>query len=209
MSTDLGSMYRDARRRIADLVDDEMASLPVAATPAWDVHDVIAHLAGIAEDAVTGNMEGVTTDPWTAAQVERAKGRSVADLLAQWSQHAPAVEAVLSSPQGSAVAAAVIDIHTHECDLLSALGRPISVPPDTLAWLGNVLRSGFTDDVAAAGMAPVEVTADDVEVFRSRLGRRTRQEVCSYGWSADPDPYLEHWFVFGVAEQPLGERVAS
>lgn len=209
MSTDLGSMYRDARRRIADLVDDEMAGLPVAATPAWDVHDVIAHLAGIAEDAVTGNMEGVTTDPWTAAQVERAKGRPIADLLAQWDQHAPAVESVLSSPQGASFGAAVIDIHTHECDLLTALGRPISVPADTLAWLGTVLRSGFASAVATAGLPPVEVTADDVEVFRGRLGRRTREEVLAYGWSVDPEPYLDHWFVFGVADQPLGERVAS
>jgi uncharacterized protein (TIGR03083 family) len=209
MSTDLGSMYRSARQRITVIVDDQVADVRVAATPAWDVHDVIAHLAGIAEDAVTGNMEGVTTDPWTAAQVERAKGRPIADLLAQWDEHAPAVEAVLSSPEGAAVAAAVIDIHTHECDLLTALGRPISVPTDTLAWLGGVLRSGFAGAVAAAGLPPVEASADDIEVFRGRLGRRTRDEVRAYGWSADPEPYLEHWFVFGVAEQPLGERVVS
>jgi uncharacterized protein (TIGR03083 family) len=209
MTADLGSMYRAARHRIAELVDDEVADLPVSGTPSWDVHDVIAHLAGIAEDAVTGNMEGVTTDPWTAAQVERGRGKSISDLIAQWEQHAPAVEAVLSSPQGSAVAAAVIDIHTHECDLLTALGRPVDVPPDTLAWLGTVLRSGFADAVTRAGLPPVEIEADDMEVFRGRLGRRTRAEVCAYGWSADPEPYLDHWFVFGVAERSLGERVAS
>jgi hypothetical protein len=52
------------------------------------------------------------------------------------------------------------------------------------------------------------VEVSDLELFRARLGRRTVDEVCAYGWSADPAPYLDHWFVFGVAERSLGERVA-
>jgi len=208
MNVDLGVMYRSARLRIAELVSDEVGDVPVSATPLWNVHDVIAHVTGVVDDAVSGNMAGVTSDPWTAAQVERGRGRSIAEMLAGWLDSAPMVESVLSSPEGASRAAAVFDLHTHECDLLTALGRPIAVPADVLAWIDRQFRSGFADAVAAAGLAPVMVEASPIEVFRSRLGRRTRDEVCAYDWSADPDPYLCHWFVFGVAEQSLCERVA-
>ncbi len=208
-SPDLGAAYRAARRRISQLVDDSVGSLPVAATPQWDVHDVVAHLVGVVDDAVSGNLDGVTTDPWTAAQVERGRARSVADLLAGWDERAPLVEAVLTSAGGAAFAAAVFDIHTHECDLLTALGRPISVPADVLAWTAAQLRAGFDDAVAGAGLVPVTVEVSDLELFRSRLGRRTADEVRAHGWSADPEPYLVHWFVFGTATTPLGERIAG
>lgn len=209
MAVDLGVWYRAGRERIVALVDDSVGSVPVPATPMWDVHDVIAHLAGICEDAVTGNMEGVTTDPWTAAQVERGRSKTMAELVAQWNEHAPMVEAVLSSPQGAAVARAVLDLHTHECDLLGALGRPIAVPSDVLEWIDGFVVDDFADEVAAAGLPPVRVVAPTIELFRSRLGRRTAAETRSYEWSVDPTPYLDHWFVFGVAEASLGEAVAS
>ena len=209
MSLDLGAMYRSARLRIGALVDDDVATVAVPATPLWDVHEVVAHLAGVAEDAVTGNLDGVTTDPWTAAQVERGRGRTIAELVARWNEHGPFVEAFLSSPDGASASRAVIDVHTHECDLLGALGRLVELPEDAVAWIGGALRDDFASAIAAAGLPPVTVDADDLEVLRSRLGRRTGDEVRAYGWSADPGPYLDHWFVFGVAERSLGERRAG
>lgn len=95
---DLGQAYQQARLRICALVDNEDAGLMVPATPEWRVHDVVAHLVGITEDALSGNMDGVTTDAWTAAQVERGRSKSVAELIEMWSSNAPLVEAVLSSP---------------------------------------------------------------------------------------------------------------
>lgn len=205
MSFDLGASYCDARLRIADLVSENVAHVRVPATPQWNVHDVMAHLAGIVEDAVTGNMEGVTTDPWTAAQVERGQAKTVTDLVAQWHEGAPLVEAVLSSPEGTEYFRANLDVHCHEADLRHALGQPPSLPGVFLAWAGAVLIEGFDQDVAAAGLEPVTVDATPFEVFRGRLGRRTPAEVAAYGWSADPGPYLDTWFVFGSAETSIGE----
>jgi uncharacterized protein (TIGR03083 family) len=204
---DLGRWYGQARVRIADLVSDEVGAVAVPATPRWDVHDVVAHLAGVPEDARTGNMAGVTTDPWTAAQVERGRGRTVTELLAAWAADSPMMEAFLSSPAGSSASSAIIDVHTHECDLRSALGLPLMLPDDVLAWADEVLRAGFAGAVDRAGLPAVAVVASPIEVFRSRLGRRTRDEVLALDWSADPEPYLEHWFVFGVADVSLGEVV--
>jgi uncharacterized protein (TIGR03083 family) len=202
---DLGVFYRDARLRLTDLVTEENANVPVPATPAWTVRDVLAHLAGITEDAMAGNMAGVTTDPWTAAQVERGKSKSIAELKELWNTGAPLIEAVLSSPEGTAISRAVIDIATHEADVRHAVGLAARVPPKLLEWVSTTLRSGFLAQVAEVGLPAVVVGANDFEWFRGRLGRRTVTEVMAYGWSEDPTRYLDVWFVFGRATTSINE----
>jgi len=206
MSTDLGAQYRAARIRITDLLSDDLADTPVPATPMWNVHDLLAHLAGTTEDVRDGNLEGVATDAWTAAQVERGRDKSVSELLAVWTENAPLLETFLSSPDGMAAFRAVLDVHTHEADLLNALDQPVVLPDEFLGWVSRRLIRDFDHQVADAGLDPVVVDASSLEVFRGRFGRRTAAEVCTYGWSADPEPYLDTWFVFGRAETSLGER---
>jgi uncharacterized protein (TIGR03083 family) len=205
MTIDLGVAYRAARLRIADLVSDDVAESPVPASPAWNVHDVIAHLAGVAEDVANGNVEGAATDPWTAAQVERGRDKSVATLFDQWAAGAAGFEAFLSSPAGMAANAAVFDVHTHEADLRSALGMTPDLPDDVVVWAGGMMRESFHSRVAEEGLTEVSVDASDFEMFRGRLGRRTRTEVSAYAWSADPAPYLSAFFIFGPTEYSLGE----
>lgn len=208
MTIDLGETYRAARQRISKLVGDDQVdpTLPVAATPGWTVHCVIAHVSGVAADASSGNMRGAPGEEWTAAQVARAQGRTITELVAEWETTGPMIESFLSSPAGEAASAAVMDIHTHEADLRHALGLPASVPTEFLAWAGPSMRSGFAEQVAEAGLPPVTVTASDFEWLRARLGRRTVAEACAYEWSADPAPYLDAFFVFGRASTSLGER---
>jgi hypothetical protein len=69
---EVGAAYAGCRARITDLVgglDEERASTMVPTCPDWSVHDVVAHLSGGVEDAMTGRLEGLGTDRWTAAQV--------------------------------------------------------------------------------------------------------------------------------------------
>lgn len=209
MVFDLSASYRSARQRLSALysnsVDDTIAARKVPATPEWTVHDLLSHLAGVTEDAATMNMDGVTTDPWTAAQVERGRSKSIADLIEMWGRHAPVIEGFLASAAGESAYRAVIDILTHEYDVRHALGLPADLPAGDLAWVGATARSEFVHSISGAHLPLVEVIASDFEWFRSRLGRRTVGEVCAYDWSSDPAPYLEHWFVFGHAEQSLGE----
>lgn len=204
MAIDLGVIYRASRLRIADLVNDEMGDRPVPATPAWNVHDVIAHLAGVMDDVAGGNLEGVATDPWTAAQVERGRDKTIAQVVEEWGDAAPGFETFLSSPAGSNASAAVMDVHAHETDLRSALGLAPALADDVVAWAGESMRGAFHAQVAAAGLPEVTVDASDFEMFRGRLGRRTRDEVSAFGWSADPVPYLDTFFVFGPTEHPVG-----
>jgi uncharacterized protein (TIGR03083 family) len=206
---DLGQLYRQGRLRITDLVSDQEGDRPVAATPLWTVHDVVAHMAGVMEDVRTGNMEGVTTDPWTAAQIERGRSKSVSELLDQWTRDAVGPEAILSTPEGAPYFRAVVDIMTHLADLLTAFGRPVDLPPEFLSWTTPQLIEAFNQEATSHGLPLVEVEAPDFEVFRGRLGRRTEAEVRSFEWSANPEPYLDTWFIFGRAESPLGEICAS
>ena len=82
IEVDRGARYDAARQRIAALVGGDVApGTRVPATPGWSVHDVVAHLAGVARDALTGNMEAAPGDAWTAAQVARSVGVPIAELL--------------------------------------------------------------------------------------------------------------------------------
>lgn len=211
MTIDLGVAYGAARVRICDLVSPAGADghMVVPASPAWTVQNVMAHISGIAADATSGNMAGAPGEEWTAAQVARSEGKSVPDLIAEWEQSGPLLEAFLSAPGGELASAAVIDIHTHEADLRHALGAPASVPADFLQWAAATLRDGFVAAVAEAGLAPVEVAANDFDWFRGRLGRRTVDEVRAFTWSLDPAPYLDSFFIFGRRDVPLGEGGAS
>jgi uncharacterized protein (TIGR03083 family) len=196
MQVDLGVLYRGARERVCALVSDEVASVPVAATPGWDVHDVVAHLAGVVEDGLAGNMAGAPGEPWTAAQVARGRTRTVAELVAQWTEAAPMMEGFLSSPDGGRVWQAVADLHTHECDLRTALGHPFEVPEAFLAWVQPILAEPL------AGL----VDTSPAEWFRGRFGRRTTDEVRAYDWRVDPDDHLDTFFIFGRAATSLGEH---
>ena len=54
--TDWGGLYRQhvaALSELAPTLTPEQLATPVPGTPAWTVHDVLAHLAGVASDAVT------------------------------------------------------------------------------------------------------------------------------------------------------------
>jgi len=206
LPTDLGVLYAAARRRITGLVAAALDDLPVPATPEWTVHDVVAHLRGIVEDGIGGNMDGAPGEAWTAAQVQRGASKTTAQLLDEWNEQAPMFETFLSSPSGNMVGAAVMDVHTHEADLRNALGHTAAVPEVFLAWAAPQLLAGFADAVAVAGLPPVTVVAPAFEVFRARLGRRTEAEVTAYAWSADPAPYLDAWFIFGRRAESLGER---
>lgn len=203
MDPDFGALYRDARLRICDLADGSNDEVAVPGTPGWRVHDVIAHLSGIAEDAMTGNMEGAPGPAWTGAQVERGRHRTLDEMKARWGEYAAGMEGFLSSPAGAAANQAVMDIHTHECDVRHAVGAPIELPEAFLDWAGPGLLADFQQRVENAGLPAVTIEAPPIEVLLGRMGRRTAGEICALGWSADPQPYLDEFIIFGIRDEPL------
>jgi hypothetical protein len=69
---------------------------------------------------------------------------------------------------------------------------------------GRVVVSGDPDGVASVVLRDVSV----FELFRSRLGRRSREQVLDYDWTgsdADIDAVLARWFNFGPSPLPIVE----
>jgi hypothetical protein len=85
----------------------------VPATPAWTVHDVVAHLTGVAADLMEGRLDGLATDEWTNAQVARSRNLSVVQLLDLWDEQGAAVDAVADS-FGAAGGQLLADAASHE-----------------------------------------------------------------------------------------------
>ncbi|MGH3467675.1 MAG: maleylpyruvate isomerase N-terminal domain-containing protein [Thermocrispum sp.] len=90
----------------------EQLDTRVPATPEWTARQVLAHLAGVATDAVHGRTEGRPGPTWTAPQVTQREGRALDDITAEWAQTAPAVlDAIATRRIHPAI---VHDVLTHE-----------------------------------------------------------------------------------------------
>ncbi len=212
---EVGEAYAATRERITQLVgelgDGEFAR-PVPACPGWSVKDLLAHLAGVVDDALAGRLDGVATEPWTQAQVETRRDRTVADIVGEWEAKAPQFEAVLDHV-GAAGPQAVFDVVTHEHDLRGAVGRPgardsqalrvalaFAAPALVQSHTGPALRLRAADGqewVKADAADPVAtLTADAFEILRAAAGRRSLQQIRGMAWTGDVDAVLPA-FTFG------------
>ena len=165
-------------------------AVPVPCTPLWTARDVLSHVSGSPDDAAAGRMDGAPGEAWTAAQIERNRDFTVDELLSRWAEQAPGfADLVERIGEGRPP----IDCHTHEHDLRHALNRPGNRSNDIVDRYGPLFAS--IDDapcrvvleivdgpVVESGRSGAEqtVTLKDVtafELFRSRLGRRSRAQV--------------------------------
>jgi hypothetical protein len=220
----IAELYRLAHasfRAFAVTMSPDEWSAPVPCTPAWTARDVLSHVSGIPDDAFAGRMEGAPGEAWTADQVERNREARVDELLDRWAQQASGFADVIES---MGEARPPLDLHSHEHDLRHALGRPggrsnliVETAGFGLASVGGegVRLTVELDDGRAVVSGDPDGTSDVVlrgasvfELFRSRLGRRNREQVRNYDWTgndADIDAVLERWFHFGPSSLPIVE----
>lgn len=217
--------YTGCRERITALtrgLDPESSAAPVPTCPDWTVHDVVAHVAGVVDDALAGRLDGVATDPWTAAQVDARRGRPVDEILAEWEAVAPAFAGLLDDI-GDTGRQAVADVVTHEHDIRTALAVPGARDSDAVhvavGWVaplfvGVVAEHGITLRVAAgdgrswgdAG-AGVTLNGEPFELLRAMTGRRSTDQLRKMQWDGDAEAVLPA-FTFGPfrpARQPIPE----
>ncbi|BBY56973.1 maleylpyruvate isomerase family mycothiol-dependent enzyme [Mycolicibacterium sarraceniae] len=216
--------YRAARGRVNELacaLSDHQLQLQVPATPRWTVHELLAHLVGCASDAISGRLDGVTSDEWTARQVRERRRNSVGQLMDEWDRISAAADASLTDEQlyGPNLA---IDTICHEADLREALGLPrvdrqhwqpfLDV---TMLYLGRQLRRSTTllvvDDQdqqwsCGSGEPMTLLRADGYELLRANLSRRSLRQIAAWEWTPTPTEEMLHGFgVFGtrVDDQPI------
>jgi len=210
---DVGWHYERACGRIDALVrplPPEHWDLAVPACPGWRVRDVLAHLVGGPEDAAAGRLDGIPTDEQTAAQVDRHRTETPIELLDTWRDMCPLVADAITKAK---IWPAAFDAVTHEQDLRGALGQPGARDDESVEDFARMSVRGLdapvplvfdlgTERIAAGGTSlsdehALTLTTTAFEVFRLRLGRRSRRQVEAMAWSADPVSVLAHLFVFG------------
>jgi uncharacterized protein (TIGR03083 family) len=219
--TDIGIQYGACRERIAALVADlshEQAATPVPACPGWTVHDVVAHLSGAVADVLAGNLDGIGSPEWTAAQVESRRDTPIAEMLAGWAEGSPQFEDGLRAIGGPMAALGVADAWHHEQDLRGALDAPGGGDPAAEHTAIEAYGSSVGGRWAAAGMAPLRLEAGAVtfvtgdgepgatvvgspyELARALGGRRTEAQLRELAWQGDAEPYLATLAESGPAE---------
>jgi uncharacterized protein (TIGR03083 family) len=210
---DVGARYRRSRLRLTALVrdvrDDEWAR-PVPACPGWRVHDVVAHLVGVIEDAAAGRIQGPPTPEQTAAEVSRHSNDAPAHLIELWTAMAPSFETAIAAGERWP---AFLDVLSHEHDINGALGGTGPRDDDDVGQAARLLAAALPAALRldlATGDPPSPTRTTDFqlrttayELFRLRLGRRTRDQVLALDWSADPTPILDDLFIFGPASAPF------
>jgi uncharacterized protein (TIGR03083 family) len=219
--------YRTARGRVCELaatLSHEQLLLQVPATPQWTVRELLAHLVGVASDAICGRLDGVTSDQWTARHVRERRQNSVGELMAEWDRIAQAADASLTDDQlyGPNLA---VDTICHEADLREALGLPrvdrehwqpfLDV---TMMYLGRQLRRSTSLVIedeqgqqwsCGSGQPTTLLRADGYELLRANLSRRSLRQIAAWEWTPAPTEEMLHGFgVFGtrVDDQPIPAR---
>jgi hypothetical protein len=216
--TDYSAAYGALRERVTDLARAHPTQLDTVApaTPEWRARDVLAHMAGICDDIVNGNLEGVATDPWTAAQVDKRRNWAVDRILEEWSEQGAAVEQMMDAFPEIMVGQMLFDATTHEHDIRGALGEPGARTSDAVSisyeWgtdrLGEVLEGNgtftFVTEVGAKTVGSGDPTrglqASRFEVIRSFTGRRSTAQMRAYEW--DGEAQVERLIVADLFRPP-------
>lgn len=228
MTTEAAEAYREGRERMAATVRDagpaaEQTEVP--ACPGWTPKDVVGHLTGVCADILAGRLDGVGTDPWTAVQVEERRSKSLDEVLTEWADVGPQVEALLPSFPEWAANQMAFDLLSHEHDLAEALDLPA---PDKVQAEGPALEfaaNALTGRVEQLGLPPLTVKSGGrqwtsagegqgatldlapVDLLRSVTGRRSAAQIETLDWGgADPTSWLPAFEIghFKLRDTPIG-----
>src|SRR6516165_6220971 len=136
MSEPHGDAYAALRVRVSEVVagvEPDALERVAPATPEWTVREVLCHLVGVTDDVVNGRLDGVATDAWTAAQVDKRVGVPVDALLEEWAETSPQFESTMRAVPDAIAGQAIFDAVTHEHDIRNGLGAPGARDSDAVA----------------------------------------------------------------------------
>lgn len=183
-SEQLAASYAELRSRCIELgrgLDHEQWSAMTLCCPEWSVKDVMAHMAGITTDILTGNLEGAATEAWADAHVENRRDKDMAAICDEWETNAPQIHDILSSMGDSIDPRFYLDAFTHEWDIRQATG--IAAKPDLtlVAHTWTMLNEAIEE--RNGGPLPVEI--DPFTLARAAMGRRSESQITELGLNPD------------------------
>jgi uncharacterized protein (TIGR03083 family) len=205
--SDLSDGYHHTRRRVSELVaglDDAALATRVPACPAWTVHQLVAHMAGIPEALTSGSFPAGDLQAWLDGLVEERQDVPVPALLERWEACAVGTSSLVDGG-GSLM---FIDVVSHEHDVRGAVGQggargtaevratvqlllDLLAPAITEAGLGAlVVDSGEVRWASQFARPGCTLRVDPWEAIRVLQSRRTADEVRALPLSGDVEPYL-------------------
>jgi uncharacterized protein (TIGR03083 family) len=205
MTTD-AETYRELRNELIALARARRDDLEITApaTPEWRVRDLLAHLGGVCDDVVNGNLADVAANTWTAAQVEKRRGWTIDEVLADWERHGGEVDALIDQAPAGLFGQLLFDAWTHGQDIRGALTEPGGQDSPAAAcsytWGTEALQGGsdgrpelslITEAgvcVIGSGAPSATVHASRFELLRAMTGRRSQAQVRAYVWEGQADP---------------------
>jgi len=96
-SVDLYAATRERITAAGHAFSVEQFDRRVPACPGWTVHNLISHLAGVAADFISGNLDGAPRPSWTAVQVDKRRDLSTTAVLNEWAETGPTLEKLVLS----------------------------------------------------------------------------------------------------------------
>jgi uncharacterized protein (TIGR03083 family) len=217
--------YRAARERMQGIgrtlaADDARRIVP--ACPAWDVHALFSHVAGVSGDLAAARFPQGDTQAWVDAHVTDRRDRPFDAVVDEWSQAGPAFEAMIAA-KPHRWWGLTYDTIVHELDLRGALGDRSGRDTDAVrfgALLGlrlveadlathglPALRAVVDGEEHVAGGGEPELTleASSFEVLRLLGSRRTIDELRAASFRGDLDRYLPGLVHMELPATTLGE----
>jgi uncharacterized protein (TIGR03083 family) len=187
---------------LAGTLTDEQVDAPLAATPPWTVLDGYRHLTGVCADVLDGTMRGGPTPEWTAAQIAERADRSLSEVVAEWAERGPNLEAQIEAG-GPAMGFCVLDVWTHGIDITAAVGQPGDRDDPLLPGLIDLTLGAFGPFYTGAGGPALRVVIDgqerhlgegdpqvtltttSYELMRIIFGRRSEAQIAAAEWTGD------------------------
>jgi hypothetical protein len=160
---------------------EEQASSMVPTCPIWTAKELACHMYGVCDDLLNGRLEGIGSDEWTEAQVERHGSKPLDELVDEWAASAAAFDEIVPQLPEPANYQLVMDQVTHEHDLRLALASP-GAYDDLSAAIGAefMLISIRRADVELAEQIE-GLGLSDFELLRALTGRRSVAQLEAMG----------------------------
>ncbi|WP_375491316.1 maleylpyruvate isomerase N-terminal domain-containing protein [uncultured Jatrophihabitans sp.] len=206
--------WTQSQQRVIALVEDlsaEQAATVVPATPAWTVHDLLAHMIGLDADVVAGDEPDDHNDAWTQRQVDARAEHDIAALLDEWRGLTEPITAWMAANNGRPMG----DVLIHEQDLRGALGVSGAQDTDGMLAMRERMVGGFAD--AVRELPPIAFVGDrwtwlsrgelagaqtllrasDFDLTRALMSRRSERQLRSWTERGDVGPYLDAFRALG------------
>jgi uncharacterized protein (TIGR03083 family) len=217
-AADVYRWHRERLLRLAPELTDEQLDTTVPACPAWTVRELYAHLAAGSTEVLSGALTEMPTPEHTQRQVDERSDHSLSEVCDEWETNGPKMDELLRAVP---IKEAALDAWSHYNDIRGALGLPRDGDEAVLSFALGVLASGRRRRWPELGLPTLRVVgsqrewlfgdgepaatvaADDYELARLFIGRRSPAQLRAIDWQGDPTPFVGHLSVFPVPEDDL------